>query len=185
MWMFNILSTVLITPCVLVSIDTFHSLFYIPIRTRVPQMASSVSQRRAGTVLPPQLTISLTVRWYQPSIQSRMEHLYVFYAEILNSFEDMSFFFPKFHAAFQSRLICCIFLCVGLYTAFNCLFVCRIPTTSPDFHLQIVVLGGPRFHQLPHGMVPLGVLRYLSLYIENENRVTDFPPYLCAGGIVI
>ena len=105
-----------------------------------------------------------------------------FMLKFQNSFEDMFF---KFHAAFQCRFICCIFLCVGLHTAFNGLFVCRIPTTSPDFHLQIVVLGGPRFHQLPHGMVPLGVLRYLSLYIENENRVTDFPPYLCAGGIVI
>ena len=37
----------------IVSIATFHSLFYIPVRTRVPQMASSVSQRRTGTVLPP------------------------------------------------------------------------------------------------------------------------------------
>ena len=29
----------------------------------------------------PQLMISLTVRWYQPSIQSRMEYMYVLYAE--------------------------------------------------------------------------------------------------------
>jgi hypothetical protein len=59
MWIVNILSTALINfyPCwlnnLIFSIDTFHLLFYVPIRTRVPQMASSVSHRRAGIVLPP------------------------------------------------------------------------------------------------------------------------------------
>jgi hypothetical protein len=61
MWMFyyiklsNALMDFVLKPktILIVSIATFHSLFYISVRTRVPQMASGVSQRRTGTVLPP------------------------------------------------------------------------------------------------------------------------------------
>ena len=62
-----------------------------------------------------------------------------------------------------STLSYCISLCVGLHTALTVPVVYRIPATTLDFHLQTVVLGGPRFHQLPRGMVPLGVFHYLSL----------------------
>ena len=127
-----------------------------------------------------QLMISLTVQWYQPSIQSRMELLYVLYAEY--SKFTWKTCFVNFHAAFHSKLL--YFLMCWLTYCINC--PCCVQNTSNHPRLSPPNSSSGR-STLPPASSWYGTSRSIPLSFTINWKwelCYWFPPFLYAGGIV-